>query len=310
MRSLTRAPRRRASFSNTSSLRSKRLLTPSNSSSAGEVMSRHPAGDGSARVAAACVLSAGMVSQSASARVQRLRKAQPASSAFSDGAMPGIWRRRWPTGLCAGTESSRPCVYGWRGCSSTSSTAPFLDDAPGVHHRHAVGQAGDHGQVVRDPDQRAAGLAAQALHLVQDLALHGDVERGGRLVGDDDVGPVQQRDRDRHALAHAAGELVRVLAPGARRATRCRPGPAPRSARSRALRAAARLVREHRLDHLRLDAAAPGSASSSGPGRSSRCAGRAGAAALPPARPTSSSPCSRMLPPAMRPGASTRPMIE
>ena len=34
----------------------------------------------------------------------------------------------------------------------------------------------------------------------------------GRLVGDDQVGLAGQRDRDEHALQHAAGELVRVLA--------------------------------------------------------------------------------------------------
>ena len=52
--------------------------------------------------------------------------------------------------------------------------------------------------------------AAELLHLVQDLRLDRDVERGRRLVGDDQIGLVQQRDGDRHALAHAARELVRI----------------------------------------------------------------------------------------------------
>ena len=51
---------------------------------------------------------------------------------------------------------------------------------------------------------------AERLHLGEDLRLDGDVERGGRLVGDQQRGPVQQRDRDRDPLAHAAGELVRI----------------------------------------------------------------------------------------------------
>ena len=42
------------------------------------------------------------------------------------------------------------------------------------------------------------------------LGLDGDVEGGGRLVGDQDVGAVGQRHRDHHPLALAAGELVRV----------------------------------------------------------------------------------------------------
>ena len=51
------------------------------------------------------------------------------------------------------------------------------------------------------------------LHLgeeVEDAGLDGDVERGGRLVGDQDVGAVGQRHGDHHPLALAAGELVRV----------------------------------------------------------------------------------------------------
>ena len=38
-----------------------------------------------------------------------------------------------------------------------------------------------------------------------------DVERGGRLVGDQQLGLERDRDRDQDALQHAAGQLVRVL---------------------------------------------------------------------------------------------------
>ena len=44
---------------------------------------------------------------------------------------------------------------------------------------------------------------------VEHLGLDRHVERGRRLVGDDHVGVVGDRHRDHHALAHAAGELVR-----------------------------------------------------------------------------------------------------
>ncbi len=43
----------------------------------------------------------------------------------------------------------------------------------------------------------------------QDLRLDGDVERRRRLVGDQQLRLVGERHRDHHALAHAAGELVR-----------------------------------------------------------------------------------------------------
>ena len=45
----------------------------------------------------------------------------------------------------------------------------------------------------------------------QDLGLHGDVERGGRLVGDQQLGVERHGHRDHGPLPHAAGELVRVV---------------------------------------------------------------------------------------------------
>jgi hypothetical protein len=44
-----------------------------------------------------------------------------------------------------------------------------------------------------------------------DLRLDRDIERGGRLVGDDELRVRGQGQRDHHALPHAAGELVRIL---------------------------------------------------------------------------------------------------
>ena len=87
-----------------------------------------------------------------------------------------------------------------------------LGDAPGVHHRDPVGGLGDHAHVVRDEHHRGAALARQALEQLDDLRLDRHVERGGRLVGDDQARFGAQGERDHHALAHAAGELVRVIA--------------------------------------------------------------------------------------------------
>ena len=97
-------------------------------------------------------------------------------------------------------------------------------------------------------------LAAQLLRLVQDLRLDGDVERGGGLVGDDQVGLVEERDGDRHALAHAAGELVRI---GAQPLLGRRDADAlerlARDVRAPLSRDDV-VVRPHGLDHLRVDA--------------------------------------------------------
>ena len=56
----------------------------------------------------------------------------------------------------------------------------------------------------------APGLPAQLGQQPQDLVLDRHVERGGRLVAQDDLGVAGQRDGDHHPLPHAAGELVRV----------------------------------------------------------------------------------------------------
>ena len=45
---------------------------------------------------------------------------------------------------------------------------------------------------------------------LEDLRLDRHVERGRRLVGDEQRGLAGERHRDHHALPHAAGELVRV----------------------------------------------------------------------------------------------------
>jgi hypothetical protein len=61
-------------------------------------------------------------------------------------------------------------------------------------------------------DEQHAGFLA-ALHFphqLEDLRLRGNVERGGRLVGDQQRGIEHQRRRDHDPLALAAGELVRI----------------------------------------------------------------------------------------------------
>ena len=45
-----------------------------------------------------------------------------------------------------------------------------------------------------------------------DLGLRGDVEGGGRLVGDQQLGLGDKRAGDHHALEHAAGELIGIRA--------------------------------------------------------------------------------------------------
>ena len=87
---------------------------------------------------------------------------------------------------------------------------PCFDDLSVLHHDHIVGDAPDNVEVVGDEQHRHAELGLQVLEQLEDLRLHGDVERGRRLVGDQEVGAIGERHGDHHPLALAAGELVRI----------------------------------------------------------------------------------------------------
>ena len=79
-------------------------------------------------------------------------------------------------------------------------------------------------------DHRHAEFALHFFDELENLRLHGDIERGGGLVGDEQFGLGDERHRDHHALAHAAGKFMRITADALggvracplRRAWRCR----------------------------------------------------------------------------------------
>ena len=54
-------------------------------------------------------------------------------------------------------------------------------------------------------------------HQLENLRLNGHVQRGGRLVGDQQRRIAGQRHGDHHALPHAAGKLVRIIVHARRR---------------------------------------------------------------------------------------------
>ena len=85
----------------------------------------------------------------------------------------------------------------------------LLDDAPGLHHRHMVGDVLDDADVVGDEKVGQAELALQLFEQIEDLRLHADVQGRGRLVADDQLRLHRQRAGDGSALALAAAEFVR-----------------------------------------------------------------------------------------------------
>ena len=126
------------------------------------------------------------------------------------GGWPSIVASRSP-GLASRTDDSQQGRrVGVPGRSQQPRRRTELDDAPGVHGRDAVGHALEQAQVVGDDDDRRAQLPHQRHERLDDLHLHQRVERGGGLVGDDQLGLARERRGDGRALQHPARELVGV----------------------------------------------------------------------------------------------------
>ena len=87
---------------------------------------------------------------------------------------------------------------------------PGFHGLAGVHDGDGIAELGDDAEVVRHEQHGDAEFLGERFQQLQDLQLRGDVERGGRLVGDDQRRAAGERAGDHQALALAAGELVRV----------------------------------------------------------------------------------------------------
>ncbi len=98
-----------------------------------------------------------------------------------------------------------------RGIVEESLARRHLDDFPGVHNGHVVCHFRHHAQIVGDQQDGHAHTLLQTAQQFQNLRLDGDVQRGGRLIRDQQAGLACQRYRNHHSLLHAAGELERVL---------------------------------------------------------------------------------------------------
>ena len=96
-----------------------------------------------------------------------------------------------------------------RRCEDLSHLA-LLDDAAMLHHADRVGETAHEPEVVRDEQHRHAVGFLKPLEQRENLRLNSDVERGGRLVGDQQIGLVGERHGDHDALTLAARELMRI----------------------------------------------------------------------------------------------------
>ena len=73
-------------------------------------------------------------------------------------------------------------------CVDDGARRADLDDGAEIHHRDAMRDLPDQREVVRDEEVREPALVAEVEQQVEHLRLDRNVERGDRLVADDEVG--------------------------------------------------------------------------------------------------------------------------
>src|SRR5260221_14642751 len=84
-----------------------------------------------------------------------------------------------------------------------------------VHDDDAIGAARHDTKVMGDEYDGGVEVAPQTGDELKNLRLDRHVERGGWLVGDQQLRIARERDSDHDALAHAAAELVGIRAQAA-----------------------------------------------------------------------------------------------
>ena len=102
-------------------------------------------------------------------------------------------------------------MYGCRTLLVERGRGVVLDEEAGVHDGDAVADRGGELEVVRDEEQAQTPLAALLVEDRHDLRLRRHVERGRRLVGEQQARLDGEGGGDHDPLQQTAGELVRVL---------------------------------------------------------------------------------------------------
>ena len=169
----------------------------------------------------AAAAAAGSRLQSSIRYGQRGAKEQPSGSASTLGTLPGIGVRRGRSppssnhGRCAVRDAGEQALrVGMALAFEQRIDRRRLDHAAGIHDHHVLRDLGDDAEIVRDEHHAHPELGLQAAQQVQHLRLDRHVERGRRLVGD------EQRADCRRAPGRSwrAGACRRTSGAGNRRA--------------------------------------------------------------------------------------------
>ncbi len=87
-----------------------------------------------------------------------------------------------------------------------------FDDFSPTHHGDAITEIAHYRHGVRDEEIGEAEVALQFFEQVDDLRADADVERGDRLVTDNEPGPQDQSAGNADSLALASGKFMGVAA--------------------------------------------------------------------------------------------------
>ena len=85
-----------------------------------------------------------------------------------------------------------------------------LHHPSGVHHQHAVAKAAHQVDVVANKNQPQPARLNQIIQQAQHLQAHRHVQRGGRLIGNDQFRVGNQHHGDHDALPLSAGYFMRI----------------------------------------------------------------------------------------------------
>ena len=137
------------------------------------------------------------------------REAAARGAAAGGHRMPGDADQGPAAGQAGDRADQAPGVGMARGPEKLVRAAD-LDHAPGVHDRDLPGQGRHHRQVVAHIEGGDVMQRREFADRRQHVRLRCDVQAGGRLVEDDQAGPVREGHREPDPLLLAAGQLVRV----------------------------------------------------------------------------------------------------
>lgn len=87
----------------------------------------------------------------------------------------------------------------------------MFDDPSRVHDGHRIGDSRDEPEIMRDQDHGHPEFVARFHEQLEDLRLDGHIERGRRLIRNEEPRLSDESHRDHDPLTHPPGKLVGVL---------------------------------------------------------------------------------------------------